>query len=212
MPSLADIRQEYTFAGLTEADLDPNPFTQFARWFEQAVHAEVPEPTGMTLATVNNAGQPSVRVVLLKGFDEQGFVFFTNYDGKKGSDLAENPQAAINFWWSQLQRQVRIEGIVEKVSNAESDEYFASRPLGSRIGAWASEQSKVITGREELEARVQEIEARFVDGHIPRPPFWGGYRLRPTMIEFWQGRPSRLHDRLRYQLCEDKWMIERLSP
>lgn len=212
MPSLADLRQEYTFAGLTEADLDPSPFTQFARWFEQALQAEVPEPTGMTLSTVNDVGQPSARVVLLKGFDEHGFVFFTNYDGKKGRDLAANPQAAISFWWSQLQRQVRIEGTVEKLTDAESDEYFATRPLGSQIGAWASEQSKVITGREELQARVQEIEKRFTDGQIPRPPFWGGYRLRPTMVEFWQGRPSRLHDRLRYRLHQGQWMIERLSP
>ncbi|MCC7436930.1 MAG: pyridoxamine 5'-phosphate oxidase [Armatimonadetes bacterium] len=212
MPSLSDIRQEYTAAGLTETELDPNPFAQFAQWFRQAVESEVPEPTGMTLATVNDAGQPSVRVVLLKGFDEQGFVFFTNYEGKKAGDLAANPHAGINFWWSQLQRQVRIEGTVEKVADAESDEYFASRPLGSRIGAWASEQSRVISGREELEARVHEIEARFADGKIPRPPFWGGYRLRPTMIEFWQGRPSRLHDRLRYRLLEGEWAIERLSP
>lgn len=217
MPSLADIRQEYTAAGLTETELDPNPFTQFARWFQQAVESEVPEPTGMTLATANSAGQPSARVVLLKGFDERGFVFFTNYEGRKANDLAANPQAAISFWWSQLQRQVRIEGTVEKVADAESDEYFASRPFGSRIGAWASEQSRVISGREELEAQVREIESRFADeqfasSQIPRPSFWGGYRLRPTTIEFWQGRPSRLHDRLRYRLHEGEWAIERLSP
>ena len=214
MPSLADIRQEYTASGLTEADLDPNPFAQFAHWFDQAMNADVPEPTGMTLATVNNAGQPSARVVLLKGFDEHGFLFFTNYEGRKGEDLAAHPNASLSFWWSQLQRQVRIEGRVEKVSAAESDEYFASRPLGSKIGAWASEQSRVIAGREELEERVREIEARFAGGEIPRPPFWGGYRLRPAMIEFWQGRPSRLHDRLRYRWQQEQgaWVIERLSP
>lgn len=211
--SLADIRKEYTQSGLSEADADPNPFGQFQKWFDQALAAQLLEPNGMTLATITPDGKPRARIVLLKNFDERGFVFYTNYESHKGQELTQTPWAALVFWWTELERQVRIEGRVEKVSDAESDAYFHSRPVGSQLGAWTSEQSQVVSSREVLERRLQELKEKYLDQDIPRPPHWGGYRVIPTAIEFWQGRPNRLHDRLQYQRLEDgTWRIDRLSP
>lgn len=211
--SLADLRKEYMLQGLREADLDANPFAQFRTWFDQAVTAQLEEPNAMTLATATREGRPSARMVLLKGFDAQGFVFYTNYESRKARELAENPLAALVFFWVGLERQVRIEGRIEPVASHESDTYFASRPVGSQVGAWASHQSQVIPDRETLERRAQELSAQYAGQDIPRPPFWGGYRVVPETMEFWQGRPSRLHDRLRYRRLEDaRWQIERLSP
>jgi pyridoxamine 5'-phosphate oxidase len=211
--SVADLRKDYTLQGLSEADAEPNPFKQFQIWFDQALAAQLPEPNAMTLATATPNGKPSARMVLLKNFDERGFVFYTNYKSHKGQELADNPQAALVFWWAELERQVRIEGRVEKVSDHESDEYFHSRPLNSRLGAWVSEQSQVIKSREVLELRLQELKTESENQDVPRPPHWGGFRVIPTIIEFWQGRPSRLHDRLNYcRLDDGSWYIERLSP
>jgi pyridoxamine 5'-phosphate oxidase len=211
--TLADLRKDYTLQGLSENDIDPNPFIQFQKWFDQALDAKLPEPNAMAVATATPDGKPSARMVLLKDFDERGFVFFTNYNSQKGQELAENPQAALVFWWAELERQVRIAGYVEKVSEQESDEYFQSRPFNSRLGAWASHQSEVIASREELEQRLQALQAKYENQDIPRPAYWGGVRVIPTEIEFWQGRPSRLHDRLLYtRLDEHSWKIERLSP
>lgn len=210
--SIADLRKDYTRQGLSEAEAFPNPFHQFQQWFDQALTAELPEPNAMTLATVTPEGAPSARIVLLKGFDQQGFVFYTNYESRKGQELTNNPQAVLVFWWAELERQVRIAGHVEKVSAAESDEYFTIRPLGSRLGAWASQQSQVIPDRQVLEQRLEELTVKYDNQEIPRPPYWGGYRVIPTAIEFWQGRSSRLHDRLHYRLIGDHWLIERLSP
>ena len=210
---ISDMRKEYIWGGLSEAEVDADPVRQFEAWFRQALAANLPEPNAMTLATATPDGLPTARVVLLKAFDANGFTFFTNYEGRKGRELAANPRAALLFFWPQLQRQVRIEGSVERVSEAESDEYFRGRPLGSRLGAWASRQSEVIPGREVLEDRVREVALRHPDGEVPRPPFWGGFRVRPVEIEFWQGRPDRLHDRLRYRRDESgTWRLERLSP
>ncbi|WP_186145373.1 pyridoxamine 5'-phosphate oxidase [Burkholderia gladioli] len=214
MTSLADLRINYSRASLDEADVASDPIRQFDKWFKEALDAQLPEPNTMTLATVDAEGRPSARIVLIKGVDERGFVFFTNYESRKGREIAHNPHAALLFYWIELERQVRIEGRVEKTCAAESDSYFASRPVGSRIGAWASEQSTVIADREVLEARERDFAARYGE-NPPRPPHWGGYRLVPEAIEFWQGRPSRLHDRLRYlrdPAGGDAWTIERLSP
>jgi pyridoxamine 5'-phosphate oxidase len=211
MDSIAQLRKNYTFGKLTETDVPADPLSLFQVWFDQAVSAQCPEPNSMTLATANEAGNPSARIVLLKGADQAGFTFFTNYESQKGKDLAARPQAALLFHWHQLERQVRIQGVVERVSPSESDAYFHSRPPASRIGAWASPQSAAIPSREYLEEAEKRFKAEFGDAP-PRPEHWGGYRLRPTVIEFWQGRPSRLHDRIHYQRDGDIWNITRLAP
>lgn len=211
--TVADLRKDYTLEGLSETEINPNPFIQFKKWFEQALAAQLPEPNAMTLATATPDGQPSARMVLLKDFDERGFVLFTNYNSQKGQELAANPQAALVFWWAELERQVRIVGTVEKISPEQSDSYFEMRPPNSRLGAWASNQSEVIVGREVLEQQLQDFQRKYENQEVPRPPHWGGYRIIPREIEFWQGRSSRLHDRLLYTRADNhNWKIERLSP
>ncbi|MFD2522479.1 pyridoxamine 5'-phosphate oxidase [Emticicia soli] len=207
---VASLRLNYLLNELVEENVLENPIKQFEKWFNEAVDAKVLEPNAMHLATISN-GKPHGRIVLLKGFDENGFVFFTNYESNKGKEMAEVPFASLTFFWGGMERQVRIEGQIEKTSAAESDEYFQVRPRGSQIGAWVSKQSSVVS-REELEARQQQLEAQYGDGFIPRPPHWGGYRLIPEKIEFWQGRPSRLHDRILFTDIDGSWKIERLSP
>jgi pyridoxamine 5'-phosphate oxidase len=212
--SIADLRQNYTLAGLTETDLDSNPIQQFNLWFQQALAADLIEPNAMTLATASPDGKPTARIVLLKGFNEQGFVFYTNYDSQKGQQLIANPYAALVFLWDKLERQIRIEGKVEKLSAKESLDYFHSRPKASQLGAWTSAQSQVIPNREVLEQKLIGLEEQYPgDTTIPLPEHWGGFRVIPNRIEFWQGRPSRLHDRLVYDLQTDgSWSISRLSP
>ena len=210
--SIADLRREYASARLDETEVDPDPIRQFSRWFDDARRAELLEPNAMTLATAAADGAPSARIVLLKAADERGFTFFTDYRSRKGSELAENPRAALVFYWPELERQVRITGGTTQTDRQESEEYFRSRPRGSRLGAWISHQSQVIAGRQELDARVPELERRYPGDDVPLPPYWGGFRLRPDSIEFWQGRSSRLHDRIRYVRSGDSWRIERLSP
>jgi pyridoxamine 5'-phosphate oxidase len=211
MDSIAQLRKNYTFGQLSETEVSANPLDLFQTWFDQAVKSQCPEPNSMALATADQAGNPSARIVLLKGADQEGFTFFTNYESQKGKELAIRPQAALLFHWHELERQVRIKGIVERVSNAESDAYFHSRPAASRIGAWASPQSSEIPSREFLEEAEKQFSQQFGD-KPPRPEHWGGYRLKPVEIEFWQGRPSRLHDRIQYQLKDSQWRIARLAP
>jgi pyridoxamine-phosphate oxidase len=209
--NIAQLRNEYTRAALDEANVLPDPYAQFSRWLTEAIQAKLPEPTAMTLATADAQGRPAARIVLLKGIDGEGFSFYTNYDSRKGHDLDANPHASLLFYWAELERQVRVEGKVERVPDAESDAYYLSRPLGSRIGAWASPQSRVMNSREWLEARVQQMTIQHGD-NPPRPPHWGGYRVVPEVLEFWQGRRSRLHDRIRYRRDGGAWIRERLAP
>ena len=209
---IAALRENYTKGSLDVQDVANTPIEQFQMWFDEAIASQLLEPNALLLSTVSSDGKPSARIVLLKGLDN-GFKFYTNYLSRKGTELIENPNACITFFWAELERQVRIEGIIEKVSAEESDEYFESRPKGSQIGAWVSNQSLVISNREILEEREKHLIEKFGDKSIPRPPHWGGYRLVPTYIEFWQGRPSRLHDRVSYTQVENgTWKIERLSP
>ncbi len=211
--SIGDLRHEYSRNGLSESELHADPIEQFRHWFEEALAAGIYEPNAMTLATATPDGRPSARMVLLKGFDSRGFTFYTNYESRKGGELLQNPWAALILFWVDLERQIRIEGHVELVSPAESDAYFASRPLESQLGAWASKQSQVLPDRETLQRRVEELRQEYTGREVPRPPFWGGLRVVPEIIEFWQGRPSRLHDRLRYRRSDvELWTIERLSP
>lgn len=207
---LASLRLNYLLNELVEENVSENPFKQFEKWFNEALEAQILEPNAMHLATISN-GKPHGRIVLLKGFDENGFVFYTNYESNKGKQIAEVPFASLTFFWGDLERQVRIEGEIVKTSAEESDEYFQVRPRGSQIGAWVSRQSSVIS-KAELENRQQELEKYYADKTIPRPPYWGGYRLIPEKVEFWQGRPSRLHDRILFTKNGNTWKIERLSP
>ena len=212
MTDLASLRRSYARASLGEGDVAADPIAQFLAWFDDARAAELREPNAMTLATATPDGAPSARIVLLKGVDERGFVFYTDYRSRKGDELAANPRAALVFHWAELERQVRVTGTVSRVSREESEAYYRTRPVGSRIGAWASHQSRPIAGRAELEAREAELARRYADGDVPLPPHWGGYRVAPETVEFWQGRPSRLHDRLRYVREDGGWRVERLSP
>jgi pyridoxamine 5'-phosphate oxidase len=212
--SIADIRRDYKLQSLSERDVAPDAIAQFAAWWTDVLKSEIVEPNAVTLATASSDGVPSARIVLLKGFDEKGFVFFTNYNSFKGVQLHENPRACLVFFWKEVERQVRITGLIEKVVANESDEYFNSRPQGSRIGAIVSPQSQVIENREWLEEKVNAVNQQLLEGkNLDRPGHWGGYRVKPAIVEFWQGRPSRLHDRLQYSLQDDgTWKIERLAP
>lgn len=211
--SIAGLRQEYSTQSFLESDAAADPIVQFDKWWQQALNSQIVEPNAMTLATASSDGMPSARVVLMKGFDQSGFVFFSNYKSYKGVQLEENPKACLVFFWKELERQVRIMGLVKKLSPEESDDYFHSRPLGSQLGAWASPQSEVIQDRNWLDNHYLEIAAQFKEEVIQRPPHWGGYVVQPVIIEFWQGRPSRLHDRIQYTLQENgEWKMERLAP
>lgn len=210
--AISDLRNEYTLSGLDQSDVLSNPIDQFRRWFETALSARLPEPNAMHISTITADGRPDGRIVLLKDVSDRGFTFYTNYESRKGQALTTHPFAALTFFYPELERQIRIEGRVEKVSPEESDAYFASRPRSSQIGAWVSHQSTVINNRDVLEVRQRELEAQFTGQFIPRPPQWGGFRVVPDSVEFWQGRPSRLHDRIRYRQEGVDWIIERLSP
>jgi pyridoxamine 5'-phosphate oxidase len=210
--SIADLRKDYTLAGLRRVDLEANPVQQFQKWFQQALDAQLLEPTAMTLATADQKGRPSARIVLLKGLDERGFVFYTNYESRKGRELAENPNVALAFYWAELERQVRVRGMAGRISRDESEKYFTGRPRGNQLGAWVSTQSEVIPDRTVLEKRLKEFEQNY-PSVVPLPPFWGGYVVSPFEIEFWQGRSNRLHDRFRYtKQADGTWLIERLAP
>lgn len=208
----ASLRKEYTRAGLDTVDLNPDPIAQFHEWFEKVLAAGLHEPNAMIVATATQDGGPSARTVLLKGYDERGFVFYTNYEGRKARELEANPRCALLFYWGELERQIRIEGRADRISNEESDAYFASRPRESRLGAWASQQSRPVRDRSALEERVKALEAEYEGREIPRPPYWGGYRVEPEVVEFWQGRENRLHDRLVYRRRGEGWKVERLQP
>ena len=212
MTDLADIRNEYSLRELSEEKIDNDPFAEFGVWMDEALKAKVNEPTAMTLSTVSAEGRPSSRVVLLKGYDREGFVFFTNYNSRKGRELAGNPFAAVNFFWPELERQVNISGLTSKVSAEESDEYFKSRPFTSRVGAWASNQSEKIDSRMSIMMKAAKLLVKYASGNVPRPPHWGGFRIVPDRFEFWQGRESRLHDRICYERINGEWLISRLSP
>jgi pyridoxamine 5'-phosphate oxidase len=210
---IAALRREYSSQSLSEGQVKPNAIEQFSSWWNEAVQSDIVEANAMTLATSSNDGMPYARIVLLKGYDETGFMFYTNYNSIKGLQIQENPRACLLFYWKELERQVRIIGLVEKLTEKENDEYFHSRPEGSRIGAWTSPQSQVITNREWLDDKYRELAGKMTGGSIERPPHWGGYLVKPVIVEFWQGRPSRLHDRIQYSLQEDNsWKIERLAP
>lgn len=210
--SIANIRTDYKMASFSEKDAAINPFIQFSHWWEHARLSQIEDVNAMVLATVTANNTPSARVVLLKDFNENGFVFFTNYQSDKGKEIAQNPHVTLVFFWKELERQVRIEGIAEKVSDADNDEYFNSRPLGSKIGAWASHQSSIIPYRQVLDENVKRYTEIFKKGNVDRPDYWGGYCVKPNLVEFWQGRPNRLHDRIQYTLEKNLWKIERLSP
>lgn len=206
------LRHDFSKQTLDEKDVNKNPVLQFEKWFKEAVDSKVNEPNAMTVCTASKAGKPSARILLLRNFNEEGFVFYTNYNSRKGADIAENPQAALLFFWPELERQVRIEGFLEKQSSAESDVYFNTRPRGSKLGAWSSAQSKVLDSRKVLDDNYEMYSKKFPSDEVPRPDFWGGYILKPQSIEFWQGRPSRMHDRILYTLKNGEWKIERLAP
>jgi pyridoxamine 5'-phosphate oxidase len=210
--SISSIRKDYQLRSLSESDVHASPVAQFSQWWDEALASQIDEVNAMTLSTINAAGRPSARIVLLKGFDEKGFVFYTNYESDKGQQLDANPYASLVFFWKELERQVRIEGRCERVSSEESDEYFYSRPLGSRLGAWASPQSRVIETREILDKNAATLLERYASGEVPRPPHWGGYRVVADTIEFWQGRSNRLHDRIKYSHQDGAWTIGRLAP
>ena len=213
MNNIADLRKDYKLQSLSENDVLADPFAQFGKWWKEALGAGIDEINAMTLATASADGMPDARIVLLKGFDEKGFAFYTNYHSSKGQQLTENPRACLVFFWKELKRQIRISGLCVPVSDQENDAYFSSRPEGSRIGAWASPQSEVIDGRDWLEQNEKRVRGQFSGNEITRPAYWGGFRIKPTHIEFWQGRPNRLHDRIRYSLQKTgSWKIERLAP